>query len=875
MTVPAEPVLSFDIDPEVVFRLGDELITDELQALLELVKNSYDASATETTVRIDTQAPAPRLHIPAELLDESPGDTQGDDDLTPATNGAGDNSEPTARPRPRKAQGWVEVSDNGDGMDRDGLAHGWLLISTREKRTQKEKGKTNRLGRTPLGDKGLGRLGVLRLGLRIEIRTRPRGRHEEHILRFQRNDFHDHDALSAVQPDYDSKRLRKVKGRWELSEPFKEDVSCGKIDGSQGTVIRVTGLINPDVWRDHAEVTREMLALISPFRSIDKFDLKVFIDDPAQVEALPLGELAEIRRDLATVRWSFRFDGRELTAIGRFKLNAFEPSRTNERLTRLWEQLVEPDGGATYRQRVRAGRLRGVETIDVAAPWWLEVRLSQELESVPRPTRGRRRKNDDAPPAHWASPGPFSGELDSFDLGREAELSVGNQQVFADLEPYRQWVRDVRGVKVYRDGFGIRIDEDFLKLGAAFTSASSYSALRPGNVVGYVSLTARDNAQLQETTDREGFVANQAFRAFDALLQWLVQRINFVQAQIARELGDWADAVTLPTERQPSRRAAELAEQVRERAGRTSEALAAVTTVEKTLRDLGDGALLTPSQAKGAKQATEIVTGLRELVEEWNTLRKDLDELAVASRDVEHERAELRDQLRVAYQTVGLGIVAETVAHEMTNVTGRLQATADELTPQLKGDQHRAARALLAEVKTTVRTIRVQLRHLDPQLRYQRARRALIEMRKLADEVARYHRDRLASANIEVKVTGENFQVRANRGRLQQALDNLFINSEFWLKHARLPKPRIELILDAPRLLVRDNGPGVDPALEPAIFEPFVSGRSTEEGRGLGLFITRQVLRDDNATVHLGEADGDRRKRTFVIDLSGAVPEER
>jgi C4-dicarboxylate-specific signal transduction histidine kinase len=303
--------------------------------------------------------------------------------------------------------------------------------------------------------------------------------------------------------------------------------------------------------------------------------------------------------------------------------------------------------------------------------------------------------------------------------------------------------------------------------------------------------------------------------------------------------------------------------------------LAAVVTVEKTLRDLGDGALLTPLQAKEAKQATEIVTALRELVEEWNTLRTDLDDLAVASRDVERERAELRDQLRVAYQTVGLGIVAETVAHEMTNVTGRLQATADELTPQLKGDQHRAARALLAEVKTTVRAIRVQLRHLDPQLRYQRARRELIEMRKLADEVARYHRDRLAGTNIAVKVTGDNFQVRANRGRLQQALDNLFINSEFWLKHARSPKPRIELLLDPPRLLVRDNGPGVDPALEPAIFEPFVSGRSAEEGRGLGLFITRQVLRDDNATVHLGEADEDRRKRTFVIDLSGAVPEEQ
>jgi len=48
---------SFDINPEVVFRLGDELITDEMQALVELVKNSYDASAMSVVVEIDTHTP--------------------------------------------------------------------------------------------------------------------------------------------------------------------------------------------------------------------------------------------------------------------------------------------------------------------------------------------------------------------------------------------------------------------------------------------------------------------------------------------------------------------------------------------------------------------------------------------------------------------------------------------------------------------------------------------------------------------------------------------------------------------------------------------------------------------------------------------------
>ena len=44
-----------DIDAHVVHQLGDELITDSEQALLELVKNSYDADAEWCNVLIDTK----------------------------------------------------------------------------------------------------------------------------------------------------------------------------------------------------------------------------------------------------------------------------------------------------------------------------------------------------------------------------------------------------------------------------------------------------------------------------------------------------------------------------------------------------------------------------------------------------------------------------------------------------------------------------------------------------------------------------------------------------------------------------------------------------------------------------------------------------
>src|SRR5216684_4543098 len=45
----------FDIHASVVFQLGESLITDSVQALVELVKNSYDADASYCKLTISTE----------------------------------------------------------------------------------------------------------------------------------------------------------------------------------------------------------------------------------------------------------------------------------------------------------------------------------------------------------------------------------------------------------------------------------------------------------------------------------------------------------------------------------------------------------------------------------------------------------------------------------------------------------------------------------------------------------------------------------------------------------------------------------------------------------------------------------------------------
>lgn len=63
-------IVHLDIHPSVVFKLGEDLISDDVQALMELIKNSWDADATSVKITIDTKQ-----------LSDSPGSAKGTNDL--------------------------------------------------------------------------------------------------------------------------------------------------------------------------------------------------------------------------------------------------------------------------------------------------------------------------------------------------------------------------------------------------------------------------------------------------------------------------------------------------------------------------------------------------------------------------------------------------------------------------------------------------------------------------------------------------------------------------------------------------------------------------------------------------------------------------
>ena len=157
-TRPRSGTIAFQPRARLLKLLGEELISDEVVALGELVKNAHDADAGE--VRVTFRGVT------------APG-------------------------------GSIEVRDDGTGMDADTLLGRWMAPAASTK-VGRGRQVTPR-GRRVLGEKGVGRFAADKLARHLELFSRCPGRADEVCA-----------AVDWDQYDTDDLALSEVLNRWEL-----------------------------------------------------------------------------------------------------------------------------------------------------------------------------------------------------------------------------------------------------------------------------------------------------------------------------------------------------------------------------------------------------------------------------------------------------------------------------------------------------------------------------------------------------------------------------------------------------------------------------------------------------------------------------------
>ena len=429
--------------------------------------------------------------------------------------------------------------------------------------------------------------------------------------------------------------------------------------------------------------------------------------------------------------------------------------------------------------------------------------------------------------------GPFSVKFYWYNrrLLKEVE-GIGKRRFITD------WVNSwAGGLMVFRDFFRINPyggqDDDWLELDKKALAAKSYKVNR-SQIIGQVSLSSR-NFRLTEQTNREGLVDNEYKQVLVGILRYiLITEFRTFIARVDKEHKVSDETTT---------------DDLEQRIEETSSKIDA-----KILRLMRD-----------VPQHTETLDQLRLLVINLSRL---VDQAKMMAKEYEDDRSKF-------VHLAGIGLMVEFILHEIGRTTVRaLDAMASINENKFDGSGSAALRTLRDQLVTLGKRVDT----LDPLSTSRRQIKNQFDVGELVSQVIDGRTAQFIRHDIELSLVlpKRPYKIRAVKGMLLQILENLFENSVYWLRvegrRRKRFKPQIDVTVDssAKEIVFHDNGPGVLSARAEEIFEPFVTSKPPGQGRGLGLYVSREMARyhDWELSLCLEDLDENNRSSTFRLEMN-------
>ncbi len=285
----------FSIDARALLTWGRESIKDHTTAVLELVKNSYDANATIVQVDIKVS-------------------------------------------NPLESEGFIRIADNGVGMSVADVERNWLRLGFSEKREQRFTAR----GRRKTGEKGIGRVSADRLGAMLDLRSQAKGEVPAG-LRVNWREFelpgHDLQDIPIEElSDVDFQVPRPSKWNEERESFSEAPSSVPNSHQRTGTELIIRSLRQP--WRseDVQELRRLLSLLTPPFERVEDFQIRIEndVDEACNgVVSSPLMASAAIEGRFSLSKEG-QVDGELIYRAARSR------RRTSQSISMPFEQLVHP-----------------------------------------------------------------------------------------------------------------------------------------------------------------------------------------------------------------------------------------------------------------------------------------------------------------------------------------------------------------------------------------------------------------------------------------------------------------------------------------------------------------------------------------------------
>jgi len=825
--------INFKVSARTAKLIGRENFSNPEGAIIELVKNSYDADAKQTFVIFNIVYESTPKSIPKSTYMkigienkeiQALYSKKGDEfilknDLTEELK--------TLVKEYFLSKNNIYIIDNGDGMSKKIIKSHWMQIGTNNKETDFETDE----GRIKTGAKGIGRFALDRLGYKSEMWTVPKTDDSSVYWKMNWRQFDNPEvSISEINADIEERQINiKNSLLRRFVDNHKIISTVNQTNFNNGTVIKISEL--KDEWYENKldSIYNSLQALIPPKELKIPFSVYFFnLQRPKNYGEVETAFFDDFDYKIIS---KYRSENQKISL--EITRNEIDLKKVDRDFKNVLVNSEPPYDLKTIKEKTFKEELSAYEVLK----WEQSTSNTQTLKDL----------------------GDF--EFSFYFL----KMTVSQKENY----PYKEIVSAERkkiidefgGVKIYRDSFRVRpygdSGNDWLHLGERVSQSPAGPGqrigdwrIRPNQIAGIINISRLTNTMLVDKSDRGSLVENDAFKM---LIRLVIGMIHHFELDRSRILNPFY-------EENLKQKELDRKEEIRIEAEKLADII-----IERRKRE---------DEARWNQKVEQIEQKRKEEEryerEEYQKLIEESLDKFQSDEDKDAEIAQVRN-------LASLGLITSSFAHELKEVRNNVDEIIDlkEIFDSIDCEEfinsrgHTNANDILELLERDGKRIKHWVNYSLSAIKKDKRKRKAFRFEEYFNVLVKDWDYALKERNVELElknnITGD-YNFRAFEMDMNTIFGNLISNSVDAFKNVKEiidRKIKIEYSLNnnAIEILYSDNGTGIPKVFKDIndIFLPFTTSKKDREGNnigtGLGMYLVKNVVDDNNGNIEFLESN--------------------
>ena len=797
--------LEFRVSSKAARLIGRENIAAVDGAIIELVKNAYDADAECVYIKYNMPFP----NIPKETSISYLNQFLNEEEIRKVLKFYYEKNTKLLRKDNLKedeedelknilfSKNQIILFDNGIGMTRKTMKTTWMNIATSDKEKNVYSGK----GRIKTGAKGIGRFALEKLSLKTQVYTK---NNDDALIEWNIDwrQFENVELLNEIKATLDIKK-EKYEDIVKSYIGVEEFEKIKKFNWQSGTLI----ILSPtrEEWNERLfKKVNVNMQSINPLGTVDTFE--VYINN------IYNNELNFLSKNLEILDYDYRikatYDGNNKIKV-LLKRNEIDLTAKKAKVIINHKEYMFNLNEFWNRDAFKKENYRK-EDYDKEIE--VELIVNKEIK--------------DYPLEDIKKVGPFSLEMYFMKKGNSDESII---KKIRRVKARNELLNKFSGIKLYRDNFKVRPYGEFedgmydwLNLGiraqkspAGVKHPSGDWRVLPYQTIGCVMIGRNENPKLMDMANREGLATNEQYYIFVELIQKVLENFEFDRQYVYREYGKWIESKTKEIDK-----------------------------TEKIMDSINKEEHYDENKDEYTK-------------EEYRETVKKLDQ--------KRNQEEKTKEILMAFSSSG--ILTNTFAHELNGIQTQIAIRMPYLRHAVKlllddkefiGDEDYNPLEIIDQAEKTDKLLRSWIAVVINSVQKKSFEKTEINIGKFVKDIQEEWKPLLSKKHIEFEENEIDDEINLNMEKidLYSIFNNFILNSAWFLeknsgkerkmKIRILKKENIEIYLE-------NNGPILDEKYKDNPDRVFNAGETSKNdtGTGLGLWIMREIIRKNEGQIHV------------------------